>query len=665
MKLFRHAKITKSIYEMTPRPKDLTIWREWEQISPPHTNGVATAIWKCKHCPQQYAENVSQFNKHLQSCKPYQDKMKLEGRDNIVTTGPSSRQTTLISGYKMTKERKEEMNISSAMALYMGGLALRTFHAVWMKQFLYKLSFETWSPPDVTTYSNRYLDICYNKVKLQVDGTLKALALAGQKLHFILDESTDRRSRRMINISTVQKPFGSFFLTNKDSKDASLGGQYFYNWFKEETAEYTGGNTKIIGSMTTDTCATMRRFRDICEQSKELSHVIFAPCDSHGLQLLIRDLCLSPWFKPILKSAQSIARGFHQAKKQYAILREIQQDIYQSQRALILSVLTRWGTQYYLCKSLLDNREALRVWALRADTAMGKPGTSLQKDCILSDDFWGKLDKLCVALEPIHKEQKKSEATEATLGDVVPRWLRIKQELQQNVPLIPALEEFISDRYAKRRKLQVRPIHTVAMFLLPVNRTKLFTPEVDQAIMQLLWSKCTSSTEKTTVHKSFHAFRSKRDGFEMSTAWIHLHDPSAFWQSFLSVSQHSTLARIAVTIFDTPANSVASERAFSCMGLITNALRNRLAAERATKLIYIHMNQRVLDANSTFQDWQEGTQQERVELENLLLQMEEEEGISDFEEAEVVDDIEIEAANDELAVELGMEVDEGIDDAAN
>jgi hypothetical protein len=74
----------------------------------------------------------------------------------------------------------------------------------------------------------------------------------------------------------------------------------------------------------------------------------------------------------------------------------------------------------------------------------------------------------------------------------------------------------------------------------------------------------------------------------------------AFWQSFLSIPKHQELARIAITIFETLANLVASKRAFSCMGLITTMIRNRLKVERSTKLVYIHMNQRVLDANTMF-----------------------------------------------------------------
>jgi hypothetical protein len=320
---------------------------------------------------------------------------------------------------KMSHERRESLNYKSPMALYMGGLAFCTFHAVWMRTFLFDLSWETWSPPDRTQYSTTLLDKAYNNVKKVVDGTLQELVSTGQKLHFILDESTDRRSRRMINLSTVLKPFGSFFLTNKDTKDAKLGAKYFLDWFKAETMEYTGGVLRTIGSMTTDTCATMRLFWDYAEKSPELAHVLIIPCDSHGLQLLIKDLCTHAWFKPILDAAQAIARGFHKAKKQYAILREIQEDVYGKQQALILSVLTRWGTQYHLCRSILKNRDALEKWALRKDTKLNTDNS--QKQSILNDSFWTQLNKLCQAIKLIHDQQKISERNNATLGEVIPR----------------------------------------------------------------------------------------------------------------------------------------------------------------------------------------------------------------------------------------------------
>jgi len=160
--------------------------------------------------------------------------------------------------------------------------------------------------------------------------------------------------------------------------------------------------------------------------------------------------------------------------------------------------------------------------------------------------------------------------------------------------------------------------------------------------MGFLRKKCFSEEEKKIVHKSFYSFRFKRDSFDFSTAWIHADSLCDFWQSFLSIKQHAKLVYIAFIIYETPTNSIASEYAFSYIGLITNAIRNRIKAERATKLIYIYINQRVINKNSTLKDWQEGTEEELVELENLLLQIEEEEEV----ELDMEQDIEL----DELAL---------------
>jgi hypothetical protein len=91
------------------------------------------------------------------------------------------------------------------------------------------------------------------------------------------------------------------------------------------------------------------------EKQDLLSHVLFIPCDSHGLQLLIKDLLNQPGIAEVMRKAQAIVVGFHHAKKQYSILRSKQEQAY----ALLLSVLTRWGTQFIMVKSLLRCKSAL------------------------------------------------------------------------------------------------------------------------------------------------------------------------------------------------------------------------------------------------------------------------------------------------------------------
>lgn len=62
------------------------------------------------------------------------------------------------------------------------------------------------------------------------------------------------------------------------------------------------------------------------------------------------------------------------------------------------------------------------------------------------------------------------------------------------------------------------------------------------------------------------------------------------------------------------------------MNLIVTKLRNRLGAKTADKLIYIHMNQRVLDkaGDLLLGDWVEKSDEEQIQLEELLLSIDEE-----------------------------------------
>jgi hypothetical protein len=107
---------------------------------------------------------------------------------------------------------------------------------------------------------------------------------------------------------------------------------------------------------------------------------------------------------------------------------------------------------------------------------------------------------------------------------------------------------------------------------------------------------------------------------------MHINNPIRFLKSYFDNKDHNELAHLAVRIFETIANSVASERAFSTINLIVTKLRNRLGAKKADKLIYIYMNQRVLDkaGDLLLGDWVEKSDKDQVQLEELLLSIDEE-----------------------------------------
>ena len=81
------------------------------------------------------------------------------------------------------------------------------------------------------------------------------------------------------------------------------------------------------------------------------------------------------------------------------------------------------------------------------------------------------------------------------------------------------------------------------------------------------------------------------------------------------------LVILSVQVFEAITNSIVSERAFSVMNLIYTKLRNRLGSEKVDKLIYIYMNQYILDKSKSLfiGDPIEKTLEDQIELEEVLL----------------------------------------------
>jgi hypothetical protein len=66
---------------------------------------------------------------------------------------------------------------------------------------------------------------------------------------------------------------------------------------------------------------------DILRSREEFSNIFILCCDSHGLQLLIKDLLKNGRVADIFKKAQAIVNHFNNAPLQFAILRRIQREI--------------------------------------------------------------------------------------------------------------------------------------------------------------------------------------------------------------------------------------------------------------------------------------------------------------------------------------------------
>jgi hypothetical protein len=101
-----------------------------------------------------------------------------------------------------------------------------------------------------------------------------------------------------------------------------------------------------------------------------------------------------------------------------------------------------------------------------------------------------------------------------------------------------------------------------------------------------------------------------------SQLWCHANDYVTFWD--LAYTHAPDLARLAMRLHETPANSVPSERSFSAMNYIQNDYRTRLSTAKTNKLTYIYMNTKALRRRPLLESHHNERRRRRQEREKLI-----------------------------------------------
>jgi len=134
-----------------------------------------------------------------------------------------------------------------------------------------------------------------------------------------------------------------------------------------------------------------------------------------------------------------VINTFRRSPLQLSILREKQKPCYGKTSALVLAVITRWGTQARAIESIYKNKEAFKAYVLDDRTQLDHEVFQL----LCSRDFWNNVEELRDLILPIHKVQVHSESSNTHLGLVVPHWLTIRNHLKRIVDVQPAQPEIL------------------------------------------------------------------------------------------------------------------------------------------------------------------------------------------------------------------------------
>jgi len=430
---------------------------------------------ECKYCTKKLAKNTTRQFNHLCECQKYLDYCASHSIQNNVTrkVGVCAELANQLPIHELSAGEKEDLDVRAARVCLVGGYPFTLFESEEMKHFCTGMN-PAYKLPTRQRIAGDLLDKVYRDIQADTDTFLKS----HDRLNIVTDESSNINHYRICNIS-IQTTVGALHYISEDVGSIRLNATGYTFWLSQHLLRITNNDTLRINSIATDTCPTMLAMEQQLQLSDQFKHVFFIPCDSHSIQLLVKDILTIPRLKSILSNAQAIVSAFHKSPLQHAFLREQQINCYGKHYSLILSVITRWGTQYRLIHSVLRSKEALRKYAEKVQDADVKKLGSNVYAIIKDADFWRDLDILRELLEPIDEQLKMSESSKGHLGQVLQRWVEILKHLKCKETDIPELVEFVKEdgTFAKRFKRQVVPIHIIAYYLRPDNVNVPMTTE--------------------------------------------------------------------------------------------------------------------------------------------------------------------------------------------
>lgn len=266
------------------------------------------------------------------------------------------------------------------------------------------------------------------------------------------------------------------------------------------------------------------------QQRPQFSHVFMVPCDSHGLQLLIKDLLTLPSIDVVFKKCQSIISHFNHSPLQLSILRAIQMEEYGEEKSLLSAIITRWGSQYTMLQSIKRSEAALSKFARREDIDLGATLKAVLED----DLFWIYLGRLIQIIKPLHEAIKMSESVKSDMSKVLQRWLNINRHLLACQPLQPFsedIEAFSRITFRQRLEKQLTDMHYIMYYLDPKNCHTNLQPQLQRRVNNVI-SKYYSDSASAVAE--FVAFRTKSGVFFEAPCWDHTADPKLFWRMHVS-----------------------------------------------------------------------------------------------------------------------------------
>jgi hypothetical protein len=492
--------------------------------------------------------------------------------------------------------QRHQLDQLAALAVYGDGRPFILYESPYMKAFLKKLN-PAYVPPSRNRLDSTLLQETYNSTKEEVDRHLEEAKM----INIIFDETTNISGKRVINLIAYTERGPFFYKHILIPKGQKASSDNFVKYLLPVIEEVCRSDFSKINSFSTDTCATMRKWWRTAKRIPQLSHCLFIACDSHGIQLAVKDILELPDFKETIQLASKLVKSFHASGKRLDLLHEHQIKVAGKTSSLTASIITRWGTQYRMLSSLKNSEQPLRNYVddenyemLASEKKAKKPWV---RPTIKNSDFFNTITTILRIIQPFHEAQIMSESNASNIMLVRTRWQTLESHL---ISLRESLQEegidfeAVFKKFQLRRHKQLQDHHLLAYYLFPANARALLPDSERDLVFGALKSMTTTNDDFLKAKAELYNYRAQREVYSSGrSCWDYRSTPLTFWDD--CDSEGAILPQIARRLAQTIANSVPSERAFSTMNLIHSKSRNRLSPAKVEQQVYIHVNRRILD----------------------------------------------------------------------
>ena len=242
-----------------------------------------TAKAQCRHCEAPLrAQNVTlNQRKHLNTCARWRRHQIKQGMDpeSERAKQPAVSDVFAVATPALTATNSTEL---FALAIYTSTASFSLFTTPEQKAFHANLGFKA---PNRDSLSTTLLEKCYLKVKRQV----QLVADAATHIQIVTDGSSNIGKVRVENTSFLVDGI-SYYWNSIAIRAVRAGADWTVKNVIQNAKEITKNALHRWTSFSSDTCNTQRKVWAVLNSTEEASHVLSIPCDSHGIQLIFKDL---------------------------------------------------------------------------------------------------------------------------------------------------------------------------------------------------------------------------------------------------------------------------------------------------------------------------------------------------------------------------------------